>query len=347
MSGWKEKLNGDPLPWLLETDPDQPAIRYFALRDILERGRDDVEVSEAKAAIMNTGPVPRILTAQTPEGYWVTPGAYFGDKYRGTAWQIVFLAQLGADGSDPRVETGCEYVLSHNVASNEGFSVGFSANAIPSGFIHCMAGNLGAALIDLGWLDDERLQSALDWLARTITGDGVEPAENKQTDKRYYKSGTTGPLFACAMNGNLPCAWGAVKAMIALSKVPIIHRTERIRAAIDQGAEFLLSHDPAIADYPFGFGKKPSSSWFKFGYPIGYVADILQILEALAALGKVQDTRLARALELVETKQDDQGRWRLEYSYNGKTWVDIEQKGQASKWVTLRALRVLRDVYPE
>ncbi len=41
-------------------------------------------------------------------------------------------------------------------------------------------------------------------------------------------------------------------------------------------------------------------------------------------------------------KDDDLGRWPLEYTYNGKTWVDIEEKGKPSKWVTLRALRVIR-----
>ncbi len=40
--------------------------------------------------------------------------------------------------------------------------------------------------------------------------------------------------------------------------------------------------------------------------------------------------------------QDGQGRWPLEYTYNGKTWVDVEEKGKPSKWVTLRALRVIR-----
>lgn len=341
MANWRERLNGDSAPWLLETDLGQPAIRYFTLRDILEQRQDDSAVSEAKDAIMNTGPVPKILAAQAPEGYWVKPGAGYGPKYCGTVWQIVFLAQLGAEGSDPRVQAGCEYVLSHNIASSGGFSV----NAMPSGFIHCMAGNLGAALIDLGWLDDRRLQSALEWQARMITGDGVAPVVSKHSDGRYYKSGTSGPLFTCAANGNLPCSWGAVKAMLALSKVPTTNRTERMKAAIDQGIDFLLGYDPAVADYPFAFGNKPNSSWFKFGYPIGYVTDVLQNLEVLAALGRAQDTRLARALELVEGKQDDQGRWQMEYSYNGKTWADIEVKGLPSKWVTLRALRVLKASY--
>ena len=134
--------------------------------------------------------------------------------------------------------------------------------------------------------------------------------------------------------------------MLAFGKVPETRRTGPIRAAIDHGLDFLLGRDPAAADYPFAYGKRPNSSWFKLGYPIAYVTDVLQNLEALAALGSGQDGRLANALKLVEDKQDDAGRWKLEYTYNGKTWADIEIKGQPSKWVTLRALRVLKAAYP-
>lgn len=341
MATWRDKLRSDPLPWLSEADSDQPAVRYLALRDLLERPDDDDEVEEARATIMRTGPVPAILAAQHVSGYWGKPGPGYGPKYRGTVWQVVFLAQLGAEGSDPRVRAGSEYALSHNVASHGGFSM----TGAPSGFIHCMAGNLGASLIDLGWLDDERVQAALEWQARSTTGEGIGGPDSRGTPERYYKSSTCGPLFACAFNGGLPCAWGAVKAMLALSKVPNARRTAAVQAAIDQGTEFLLSYDPAVADYPFAYGKRPSSSWFKLGYPIGYVTDVLQNLDVLASLGRARDPRLARALELVESKQDEQGRWKLEYTYNGKTWVDIERKGEPSKWVTLRALRVLKAAY--
>ncbi|MFQ5399612.1 MAG: hypothetical protein ACE5E7_08450 [Anaerolineae bacterium] len=37
--------------------------------------------------------------------------------------------------------------------------------------------------------------------------------------------------------------------------------------------------------------------------------------------------------------------WRMKHTYNGKTWVDVEAKHQPSKWVTLRALRVLKQAY--
>ena len=43
-----------------------------------------------------------------------------------------------------------------------------------------------------------------------------------------------------------------------------------------RGTAFLLSRDPAVSDYPMGYTTKPNGSWFKFGYPLGYVTDVLQ-----------------------------------------------------------------------
>ena len=69
---------------------------------------------------------------------------------------------------------------------------------------------------------------------------------------------------------------------------------------------------------------------------------MLQIVEALAAVGYGHDKRLANAVTLIRDKQDDQGRWPLEYDYAGKTWGDFGRKQQPNKWVTLRALRALK-----
>jgi len=61
-------------------------------------------------------------------------------------------------------------------------------------------------------------------------------------------------------------------------------------------------------------------------------------------LGYGDDPRLSSAFQLILGKQDAQGRWKLENALSGKMWADIEKKGQPSKWVTLRALRVLKHV---
>ena len=327
MSNWKAQLKADPLPWLLEPDEANPGVRYFALRDLLDRAPDDPEVVAAQAEVMRTGPVPAILDAQYPEGYWVKPGPCYSPKYRATLWQVLFLAQLGADGRDERVRRAVEYVFAHAQAE----SGAFSTNGRPGGAIHCLWGNMVRALLDLGYGGDERLERAIDALARSVTGDGYE---------WYRRSGLQAPGFVCSGNYGLPCAWGAVRVLWALNHVPPAGRTPAVEAAIEACADFLLSYDVARADYPYK--ERISSGWFKFGYPLGYVTDVLLNLEALVEAGCGGDPRLDEAVGLVLAKQDERGRWRMEYSYNGKMWADVEVKGQPSKWVTLRALRVLK-----
>jgi hypothetical protein len=112
------------------------------------------------------------------------------------------------------------------------------------------------------------------------------------------------------------------------------------RRAIADGVELLLSRDPAAADYPAQ--SRVSPNWFRLGFPSGYVADMLQNLEVLASLGHARHPRLAHAIELVLSKQDAHGRWRNEYAYERTTLVPVERQRSASRWVTLRACRVLR-----
>jgi len=93
---------------------------------------------------------------------------------------------------------------------------------------------------------------------------------------------------------------------------------------------------------PTPTGGPPSRSWFQFGFPMGYVQDVLRNLEVLTALGHGRDARLRHAAEgLLESRGPD-GRWTMHYSYRGKLWCDVEGKGKPSKWVTLRARRVLK-----
>ncbi len=330
---WRARLNADPLPWLLE--PANPGVRYLALTDLLDRPPDDPEVAAAKGAVNASHPVNAILAGQQPEGYWVKPGPGYSPKYRATVWQLIFLDQLGADGQDRRVRAGADYVLAHSQAPNGGFGASgqVGADHAPnSAVIHCLNGNLLRALLDFGYAGDERVQRAVDWQARSITGAGFSD---------YYRSGTTGPGFGCAANGGQPCAWGAVKALRALARVPPAAQTPPVTKAIRAGVTFLLSRDPAQADYPAGDGRV-SASWFKLGFPSGYVADVLQTLEVLAELGRGRDPRLQPAIRWLLSKQDAHGRWKNQNAYAGKLWADFEPQGGVSKWVTLRACRVLK-----
>jgi hypothetical protein len=335
---WLDHVRADPLPWLLAADT--PGVRAAALQRLLDAPADATEVRQACSAAMDVDPIKTMLAAQDSAGWWVKPGPGYSPKYRGTVWQVIFLDQLGADPANPQIVRACDYVLTWCLTGSGGFGcsgVGKEVHPPPSAVIHCLNGNLLRALIGFGRLDDAPVQAAVEWAARAITGEGVS---------RWYASGTSGPGFACAANEGKPCAWGALKELLALARIPPARRSALVRRAVDAGVAFLFSRDPDVADYPMGWGNtKPNASWFKPGFPSGYVSDVLQTLEVLAELGHGRDARLERALAWVEAGQDEQGRWRNRYAYNGKTWVDIEAQGQASKWVTLRACTVLRAAY--
>jgi hypothetical protein len=331
----KSQYKSDPIDWLLE--PENPGVRYLALRDLLDKPRDDNKLIEARAMAHTLGPIAVILDKMQTEGYWAKPGPGYTTKYRSTAWTIIMLAQLGAlANEDERISRGCSYLLEHSLTPGGQFTV----YGTPSSTIDCLQGNLCWALLELGY-DDPRLEMAFDWMARTVTGEGMAPKTDKESERRYYAY-KCGPLFACGPNYGQSCAWGAAKVMLAFGKLPDAQRTPLIRDAIQQGVDFFLGSDPVKADWPTRLGDKPSRNWWKFGFPVFYVTDLLQVVEALVTLGYGDDPRLANSLELIRQKQDDQGRWLLEYDYTGKTWVDFGEKKQPNKWVTLRALRVLK-----
>ena len=331
-----DQIKSETLEWLLE--PDSSGVRYLALRDLLDCDPVDADLRAARRAAHREGPIAAILAEMKDPGYWAAPGPGYNPKYRSTAWSIILLAQLGASISeDERIARACAYVLNH--ALNPGGQ--FSHSGPPSGTIDCLQGNLCWALVELG-CTDARLDQAYEWMARTVTGEGIAPVEEKNAILRYYAY-KCGSLFACGANNQQPCAWGAAKVMLAFSRWPADKRTPLIEQAIQQGIDFLFSVDPATAGYPSGLNDKPSQSWWKFGFPVFYVTDILQVAEALVHLGKGADPRLENTFNLIRQKQDTCGRWLKEYDYNGKTWVDFGVKKQPNKWVTLRALRVLKN----
>lgn len=333
---WQSQLRADPLPWLLASGP---GVRYLALRDLLDLPAGDPELARARREAHTDGPIAAILAHMEPDGFWVKSGHGYNPKYRSTVWALIALAQLGASAKeDERIARACCYLLDHNLSPHGQFT----CTGAPSGTIDCLQGNMCAALLDLG-CDDQRLKTAFDWMARSVTGEGIAPQDDRTAPVRYYAY-KCGPGFACGANYGQPCAWGGVKVMLAFGKWPAASRAPLLERAIEAGVKFLLAGNPAAVNYPNGGSDKPNRSWWQFGFPVFYVTDILQNVEALVALGCGSDPRLAPALELIRHKQDAAGRWPLEYTYEGKTWVDFGPKKQPNPWVTLRALRVLKGV---
>jgi hypothetical protein len=82
--------------------------------------------------------------------------------------------------------------------------------------------------------------------------------------------------------------------------------------------------------------------WTRFAFPTWWHYDVLRGLEYLRHAGAVPDEGVAEAIELVESKRDGDGRWPLETRYPGEMPIEMDEgEGRPSRWITLRALRVL------
>jgi len=330
-----EYISKDTSEWLL--DDNDPGASYLARYLLFDLKENDQELKTSRKIAHKSGPIRTIMNAMHPDGYWEKDGPGYLPKYRSTVWALILLAQLGAKvGNDKRIEIACQRYLDSSLSENGQIS----SKGPPSGTVDCLQGNMLSSFLDLDF-QDPRLDKSFEWMARSVTGEGVSSMSEKSAPLRYY-SGKIGPDFQCGANNKLSCAWGAAKVMLAFSKLPEEKKTPLINNAIKRGVDYLFSIDPASADYPNGWNSKPSGNWWKFGFPVFYVTDLLQIAESLARLGYASDTRLGNTIQLIVDKQDSNGRWQLEYDYSGKSWIDFGPKKMPSKWVTIRALNVLK-----
>ena len=236
---------------------------------------------------------------------------------------------------DERIARACGYLLDHALVEGGRFS----ATGTPGGTVDCLQGNLCWALVELG-CRDPRLIPAYDWMARSVTGEGIAPASDRQAAPRY-NSLKCGPVFACGPNGKQSCAWGAVKVLLAFAQLAGRAAHASDRAGHPPGRGLSLQHRSGPGRLPDRPAASRAATGGNSAFPCSTSPTCSRLVEALARLGYGTDPRLAAALSVIREKQDAQGRWPLEYDYNGKTWLDLWPKKAPNKWVTLRALRTL------
>ena len=333
MSGWKSMLNECPVEWLLEKE--NPSVRYFTLADILGKTADSQEVIEAKRGIMRDGLVPRILEKQNPGGYWGKPeDFYMRSKFKGTAWTLILLAWLGADGEDPRIRKACEFILDSSRHSSGGFAYkgAGEGGGDTKYIIPCLTGNMAWSLIKLGCLGDSRVKESIDFIARYQRFD-----DSVKVPPRGWPYDN---LEKCW--GRHTCHMGVVKSLKALAAIPEDKRSTAVKAAIDEGMEYLLKHH--IFKRSHNLSKVSKPEWLHFGFPLMYETNVLEILDIMTGLG-THDERMQEAVDLVMSKQDRNGRWIQDNARSGRYIVGVERNGLPGKWVTLQALRVLRSYY--
>lgn len=331
MGDWQSRLTAYPLDWLLEEE--NPSVRYLALTDLQGAPPDAPQALVAREAVMQRGLVPALLEKMAAPDYIENYSRFYTDKYRGLVWSLIVLAEHRAT-ADAQILGMCEYLMQNaQEAIDGGFAQHTAARAGGgriSEVIPCLTGNLTWCFLTLGLAQDARVQRGLSWLARNLrVNDGqllLPPAE------------PYGKLEACY--GAHSCHMGVVKTLKAFAAAPEPLRTPALLAAQAQGAEYLLMHHVDRRSHNLARYAKPG--WRSYGFPLMYQSDTLEALDILTALG-YRDPRMAEAVETVLAKQGADGRWAQANAYAAeRLLLPMEAEGAPSKWITLRALRVLK-----
>ena len=271
MQNWQKRLNGDPLPWLL--DPENPSVRYWTLIDILNRPVSDPEVQEARAAIAQQPLVKELFALQQPKGYW---GDDETKPYtaQGAVAALTLLHMLGVT-PDKRTAAGCDSFLKFCQHESGGFSL---TKRLRSGIFPCTTGEHLPFLIYFGLGDDPRVQAAFAFLIEDMSTDHA---------------------LDCGRYQHRDCLWGAIAALNGLAALPTDMRSAQSKPVVRRLANALLD-----AKYDFEGEYK---RWLTFGVPRAW--DLLSALKALAAHGYAHDARFVSLLKLLLNRQDNQGRW--------------------------------------
>jgi len=328
---WTDRLKGYPIEWLLE--PSDPSVRYWALRQLMDKPQSDPEVQSSLDALMGGRRVKAILGGQSPEGHWENSEDIYNPKYKASTHSLLVLAELGAERT-PAVEKGVEHIFrfqrdsGHFLMKKPKTARGY-ASVVTDGC--CLDANILYYLNHFDYLDDPRTGRLIEFL---IKDHSTEEAGWKC---RAYP---IDPSKVFAPN----CYMGAAKVLRSFAAIPSGHRSKEMNAVIKREVENVLEN--GVYRYlrnPDG-SRKDKAGWKRFGFPLFYQSDILEVLDALTGLG-VRDARMEPVMGLVLAAQQGDGSWLLKHTFNGKMWMDIDVKHEPSKWITLRALRVLKRYY--
>lgn len=327
-------LPASVLDWLSEDE--NPSVRYYTLIDLLDRPDDDPEVQAARRAIMTTGDVPKLLAGQMEGGYWGTPEGFYHPAYTGAVWRFMLLAEFGADGSDPRVRKTAEHLFERSQTPTGGFCGTDRSNPRYSerGML-CLTGNLAWSYLRLGYLDDPRLQRAIDWITKYLRFDDGEATQWPEWLPQDPDDGCW---------GRHTCFRGVIACLQALAEIPSDRHSPQVQRVLANGVEFLLIHHVYKHSHDLS---NPISSYTRIGFPLFADNDLLRMLFFLTKSG-VHDPRMQEANDCLAKKQTKSGLWKQqhEFPHNKRkprlSPIPITPKGQPDKWVTLKALTVLK-----
>jgi hypothetical protein len=280
------------------------------MRDLMNAPASAIEAERARVAVEGWG--ARLLQLQRPDGQW-------GDGIARPLWwtnlyTLVFLRDLGVDPASAPVRAAIDRVREQVTWGPEfGNSPFFEGEVEP-----CINGRALA----LGAYFGERSDRLVERLLGEQLADGGWNCEAERGSTRSSFHSTL-----CVLEGLLAfeSAFGATPAM---------------QEARRRGEEYLLVRRLLRR---LSTGEMIDAAWTQLVFPSLWRYDALRVLDYLRAAGVRGDGRVADAFAVVAARRCDDARWTLDRRHRGTLHAECAGAvGEANRWVTLGALRVMR-----
>lgn len=303
--------------WLLESDP---SIRWQVMRDLTDATA--AEVAAERATVATEGMGARLLALQAPDGTW--GGTAWNRGWDSTMHVLTLLREMGLDPASDQAQRAVHLVRDRVTWRGCGPKE-TEANPFFTGEIEpCINGQVASAGSYFG-VDVRAIIDRL--LAEQLPDGGWNcEAENGSTRSSFN---TTICVFEALLEFER-----------AFGDSPTVTRARR------RGQDYLLERRlmrRQSTGEMIERDRKGGASWARFAFPPWWHYDVLRGLDYLRGAGVAPDDRVAEAIDLVLSKRDDEGRWPLEVQYPGRMPIETDEGvGRPSRWITLRALRVLK-----
>ena len=300
--------------WLLDGDP---AVRWQVLRDLLDAPADVVSAERSRVATEGLG--AELLARQAEDGSWA--GVAWNRGWDSTMHVLMLLRDLGLDPDGEPARAALERVRAGVVWPGWGPDGGDNPFLAGEGE-PCINGQLAAAGAYFG--------QDVDGLVERLVGEQLaDGGWNCEAENGSARSSFNTTI--CVLEALL--AWE--RAGGSDPEVPLARR---------RGEEYLLErrlHRRLSTGEPV-VDRKGGTDPRRAAFPTWWHHDVLRGLEHLRAAGDGPTTGWPRRSTWSPERGRD-GRWVLEQVHPGAMPVDLgEAEGEPSRWVTLRALRVLR-----
>jgi len=300
------------IDWLMQGDP---AIRWQVMADLL--GDDAETVARERAKVATEGWGAALLAARGADGQWAG-GAHFpstqptlpGQPWTSTAHVLTELRLLGVDPADAAVRAAIADVkrITRWEYDDEPF---FEGEVEP-----CINAALVTNAVYYGELD-ERIVERL--LGERMADGGWNCDQERGSVRSSFDT--------------------TIAVLEALAAALTVRDDPRLREARESGEAYLLERHLLRRKTT---GEVPKPTYARFAFPPRHEYDALRALEHFRAVGATPDARMREALDLVRSKRRDDGTWPLDVIHGGDAVNDYGAVGEPNRWITLRALRVLR-----